>query len=338
MPWARPESPVQRPQEPLVERVVTDAVLTRTTHGNLAVLGRPDRWIRGAVHTRGGAVVSESQRVCGGGGERYAACDPALLKDLGQQAPGRRLRGTWLYGGHWMPMFGHFITETLTSLWTETSVDGLVFHSWLAPRGEVSPWQQRLVELAGRQGLDVRVVGTRHAVDRLVVAERPYVVNGWARPEAVAVWRTVASGVTSDRSPDRVYFSRTRHNADAVNRGRPVRSSPQRDRELDQDFERAGFAVFFPEELSVDQQIGLAAGARVIGGNSGSALHLSAFASHPAYVVEVGDERAPHGGLRNQQVIDAARGHHHAFVPAARRAADILDELELMSPPTKEAR
>lgn len=338
VPWSLPSFPVERPEAPLVERVVTDAQLTRTTHGNLRVVGRPDRWIRGAVHTDDGSLVKESQRVCGGGGDLYAASDP---ETVGSPAAGqRRLAGTWLYGGSWMPIFGHFITETLTNLWSGAPADGLVFHSWLGPRGTVTAWQQRLVDLAGRAGVKVRVVGARHTVERLVVPERPYVVNGWARQEAVDVWRAVASRVGPEPTPSRVYFSRTRYNAEAAGRGRPVRSTPTRDRELDRDFERAGFAVVFPEELSVDQQVALASGARVIAGNSGSGLHLSAFASGPAYVVEVGDDRVRDVGLRNQKVIDAACGHHQVFVPVVRRAAEVLGEVDLdvVSPPMKEAR
>lgn len=322
-----PRFPVEPPAGALTHQAIERALLTKATYGRLRVLQRPDRWIRGAVHDENGRLVVASQRLGGSGGDLVAAADPNTVAVPSQGVP--RLEGTWLYGGHWMPAFGHFITETLTSMWTDLEVDGLVFHSWLADQGEVSPWQRRMLELVDRAGVALRIVRTRHQVERLVVPERSYVVNAWAHQEAVGVWRGVAVRSAAQPTPARVYLSRTRHNAQLAAEGRRVRTDPRRDAELDRAFAAHGFTVVAPEELPIDDQIRLAAGADILAGSSGSALHLSAFISRPAFVIEVGDDRVTQQGLPNQRVVDAACGHLHTFIPTAQSAQRALDQLEL---------
>lgn len=77
------------------------------------------------------------------------------------------------------------------------------------------------------------------------------------------------------------------------------------------------------------EQVRLMAGARVIAGASGSSLHLAAFASAPADVIEVGDRRSPDAPVPNQTVVNAACGHRAAFVPAHLSPEVVLAELDL---------
>jgi hypothetical protein len=95
------------------------------------------------------------------------------------------LEGTWLYGGTWFNHFGHFLTETITTLWPTGQFSGLLFHSfWFG--SDVLPWQQAMLDLAGFDGLPVDMVdSTPTAVERLLVPVRPYIANAHAAPQAV---------------------------------------------------------------------------------------------------------------------------------------------------------
>jgi capsular polysaccharide biosynthesis protein len=328
MSWTNPRFPVERPPGSLTVHTVEDATLTRVSHGDLRVIGRPNLWVRGAVYDAKRRLVPASQRLGGITGDFVAASDPAAIPRRPSSA---RLDGKWLYGGHWMPTFGHFITETLTSLWPGTAVlDGIVFHGWLGHPGVVHPWQQRLLDLAGATGVPIRIVtDERWSVERLLVPDRSFVTNGWAYSEAVEVWRRVSAPLHTEGGPERIYLSRTRFNAARAAKNGPLRSTAERDAALDRDFDRAGFRVIAPEELHIDEQLALVAGAHVIAGASGSALHLAAFAGRPSSVIEVGDMRVPLQGLPNQKVVDAVCGHRHAFVPVDASAAAVLDKLEV---------
>ena len=181
--------------------MIDGARLTRVERGRLQVTRRPDRWITGAVYTSKGRLVPISQKIGGLGGHRMAMADPQLIRP---ERWTQRLRGRWLYGGHWMNHFGHFLTETVTTLWPEDlePVNGLVFHRYLSPRPVVHPWQQRLVDLAGYPGLPIRLVNDRQVrVDELVVPSRSIVQHGWGFPGAAAVYQRIAEAVPEQAPP-----------------------------------------------------------------------------------------------------------------------------------------
>lgn len=331
--WALPtfpHEPVEGPPE-LVE--VPDAILTRVRRGNLRTIIEPTQWIRGAVHDADGRLVVSSQKIGGLVGAQVAQADPGRVPP--KQQKGRRLEGTWIYGGHWTQHFGHFFAETVTTLWPERErmvategVAGVVFHNFMSRFRGVSPWQTELLDLAGWGGLPFEVVEDENLVaDRLLVPGRGIVVNGWAWPEARTVWRrmTAATGgrLELDAEGERVFFTRTAFNRERRAAGRPTRTDEAHDLAIEAAFAGAGFRVVTPETLSVPEQVRTAAGASVLAGAAGSALHLSAFAPAGVRVVELGDSRSPDVQVPTQRVIDRVCEHPSAFVPYDVAPADL---------------
>ena len=311
--WQTPAFP-HEPRDEQSLRTVDDAWLSRLRHGRLRTWVRPDRWMTGAVYDGSGRLVVESQKVGGLGGNREVMSDPMRFN---VDRTGERLEGTWLYGGHWFSHFGHFFTETVTTLWPERQdVRGLVFHLYVDQQGEIVPWQERLVELAGYGGLPIRIVDKAPLnVERLVLPSRSIVLNGWAHQGCLDVWQRISAALPDSGSwPERVFLSRTAYNEAQRRQGRKERSSPERDRDLDAAFEAAGFTVIAPETLPVDDQVRLARAADVIAGQAGTALHLAAFARPGTRVVELGDERSHDQHMPTQLVINTVCGHQQAFI------------------------
>ena len=277
--WAVPRFPHQPQDEPEL-LTVDDAFLTRMSKGPLRTAQPPNRWIRGAVYTAEGELLPASQKVGGLGGNQLAQADPSRVRP---KADADRLEGTWLYGGHWIGHFGHFFTETVTTLWPEDQqVDGLVFHAYSGGDVGIKPWQ---AELIGAHRL-------RRPADP---GGRPAAVPGGPAGAAQPLGRGERVGTPRrDRGlgpdgrgrrrpaprtvPTLVFFSRTAFNAALRAEGKPTRSTAERDHALDDVFAAAGYAVVTPESLPVLDQIRLAAGATVLAGCAGTALHLSAFA------------------------------------------------------------
>ncbi|CAN5236880.1 hypothetical protein BH09ACT12_BH09ACT12_33920 [soil metagenome] len=322
--WKIPSAPHARVGEMGVEEV-TDAFLTPVKRGRLRTLARPDQWLRGAVHDADGRLVVSSQKLGGLGGNQLVMADPARVP---VRPKAGRLGGTWLYGGHWIGHFGHFFTETVTTLWPDdaalgtprSELQGIVFHSYSNRFRGISSWQDQLMGLTAYAGARIEVIDSDpRNVERLLVPTRSVVVNGWAEAEAVSVWRGMATAAgaapTLDPSGPRVFFSRTAFNADQRVLEKYVRTSAERARALDATFAAAGFDVVAPESLSILDQLRLAAGASVLAGSAGTALHLSAFAPAGVRVLELGDDRSPDVQVPHQLVVDAAREHPSAFVP-----------------------
>lgn len=330
--WELADFPLE-PQDPPTVVEVTGALLTKVERGPLRIYGRPNRYIKGAVYDAKRHLVVESQKAAVPN-YPWVAADPSKLSQRGNVR--RTLRGRWLYGGHWMQHFGHFLIETLPTLWPEaTGLDGLVFHKYHRMPSSVEPWMQRALDLVGMAGLPVDVVGTGSGVievENLVVPGRPVVPGGWAHPQAREVWMRLGSQFVDPAAPRLVFLSRTRFNAARDASGdatgtKARRTSAERDRELDHVFSEAGFAVVSPEELPIDEQFRLFANAEVLAGCSGSALHMSAFAPEGAKVIEVGDSRNADRPQRTQLVIDALREHRRLFVPAGASAQSISETL-----------
>jgi capsular polysaccharide biosynthesis protein len=218
-----------------------------------------------------------------------------------------------------MNHFGHFITETLTTLWPDhLEVAGLVAHPFIFGDGE-SGWQLDLLDLAGYGSIPRVHAREGLRVDRLLVPTRPFVPNGYATPAAVRVWGRVAAAATPSlpsRSPGSVLFvSRTRWHRRQQALGRSTPRELRNEASLDQLMGSRGHQVIFPEEMSIREQISAVQSFETLIGVSGSALHLSAFAAPGTRVIEIADARSGVDRLQNQRVIDAACGHTTAMVP-----------------------
>ncbi|WP_349829297.1 glycosyltransferase family 61 protein [Brevibacterium litoralis] len=278
---------------------VPQAVLSAT---HISVQGKRHR-IRGAVYNPDGALRPISQRLGGKGGDLVLTDDPGKVDT--EKVTAERLPGTWLYGGHWMPHFGHFITETVTNLWPEPiPVDGLVFHRFVGPQ-RVSAWQREFIRRAGWGAARIEIVDDWRTVDHLIIPSRPVVLNAVVGPEAVDTWNRMMPGRHVHGRP--VYLSRSRLEEDSR------RTST--DHLLDEEMEARGFDVVHPQELDVTTQMAVAAQAPLLVGLAGSALHLSAFAHPGARTIEIGDRRSPRTPIRMQRAIDAAFSRETAFVP-----------------------
>jgi capsular polysaccharide biosynthesis protein len=328
------------PREPPRLDVVPDALLTAVRQGPLRTVQPPLRWLRGAVHDAEGRLLPASQKIGGLGGNQGAMADPRRVP---VPAHADRLEGTWLYGGHWIHHFGHFVTETVTTLWPDPAElrggddapRGVVFHAYFGGYQPPQPWQEELLGLTGYGDLPVEVVHRAPVrVERLLLPGRSVVVNGWAHPEARDVWRRMAAATgasTMSTGPTaggpRRWLSRTAFNDARRAANEPTRTSAARDRELDAVFAAAGFEVVTPEALPLPDQLRLAATSSVLAGGAGTALHLSAFAPAGVRVLEVGDERSPGVQVPHQLVIDALCQHPSAFVPHATPAADLAARL-----------
>ena len=231
-----------------------------------------------------------------------------------------------MYGGHWFSHFGHFFTETVTTLWPERQdVRGLVFHLYVDQQGEVVPWQERLVELAGYGGLPIRIVDKAPLnVERLVLPSRSIVLNGCAHQGCLDVWQRISAALPDSGSwPERVFLSRTAYNQAQRRQGRKERSSPSATAASTRRSRQPGFTVIAPETLPVDDQVRLARAADVLAGQAGTALHLAAFARPGTRVVELRRRAVPRPAhadpAGHQHDLRAPAGVH----PAHRRARTV---------------
>lgn len=326
----------RRPADELGVQDVSGAVLTTFAHGAIPVVRRtPNMFVSGAVYQADGRLVRASQRTGGYLGDHALSVDlPTLPESTG---PVQEVAGTWLYGGTWFCHFGHFLTETLTTLWPQVPYERVIAHPFWFGRHKL-PYQLEALRLLGIDEPPAVMGGQRVRVERLLVPTRTLVPNAYAREEAVGVWDRMRQRVEQERgaprsdAPELIFLSRSRldaalpKNAGVRRASRPLANG----RAVDELATELGFQVVYPETMTLSEQIDLIRSARVLAGPGGSALHLSVFTDPSAVVVELADGRGRDRPVLTQEILCEVRGQRMGWVPL-QRAAEGWDLAQLRS-------
>ncbi len=221
----------------------------------------------GAVYSHGTLIV-ESLRPEGSwrfGGDAFSAEEPRKKLDQG------------IYIGRFFYHFGHFLVETLPSLyWATLHPDRkIIAHPW---PGHLD-WQITTVtyiafclEALGVDRRHIVLANEPLVVDDLLIAPQNQVIHGKIGKQATDIYARVAKhaqGFSSDHIVKRIYFSRRRF----TGKSRLIVNEAG----TEEVFRERGFAIVHPETLTFAEQVSIAAGANIIAGIDGSALHLCSF-------------------------------------------------------------
>ena len=310
-------------------QTVQEATLSRSDSGRIYWdKPSPRSYVRGAVYDQRLRLVTESQRKGGVNSDVVASVNPLAITPGERSQADTELSGRWLYAGSWMHAFGHFLVETLPTLWPLISdpdgFEGIAAHRFNSAR--TFDWQFDLVRALTDLPVHV-VVDEPASVKELVVPARLYHYQQAIHPLAAAVWDRISQGAASedDLDGDPVYLSRTRFEKAQRAKGTTTGREYPNGEDIDELFGNRGFRVVFPEELSLVDQVRLARSAPVLAGPGGSALHLSVFSKPGARVIELGDSRTKDRMVNTQRAISAAKQQKAALVPYAAGADGAID-------------
>jgi capsular polysaccharide biosynthesis protein len=170
--------------------------------------------------------------------------------------------------------FGHLTTEVLCRLWgwerAKREVPGLraFFHTKPA-RGADGALERRLLTAYGIPESDITWSDRPVRLESVVGASpmwhnhEPY----YAHPDIRETWARMTSGLLAGAEP-------ARHERIFVSRGATLkeRRGCRNQDEVERLFAARGYHVWYPEEVSLAEQVALFAGARVVAGFGGSAM------------------------------------------------------------------
>jgi len=294
--------------------IVHDGFVTPHS-ATMAVDGKQE--VAGCVYHADGRKSAQSERYSGHEGDRVRTTNPDRMtppKDA------RRVPGRGVYLGHFMGgYYGHFITETLSTLWIfeeqpAAEFDYFLFHPFTSGR-KMTDAARYCFE---RFGMDpARIIFADEGplqVEELVVPERLLRLNHSADVRLRSVYERITADVRGSAPPtERVYLSRR-----SLNRTKFERVTANEVR-IERLFDRRGFSIVYPERLAFAEQLRLYSNAATIAGSSGSSLHNSIFARPGTEVIELGDPR--YGGRRapTQVLCDQVSGVQNTLIPFAGR-------------------
>ncbi|MCP1539010.1 glycosyltransferase 61 family protein [Methylorubrum extorquens] len=182
----------------------------------------------------------------------------------------------YIYCGYFNCHFGHFLIDTLSRLWRGKG-DGqakLLFHCDIAVQSWFGTPHIKLFLDALRIGPgDVAVLTEPARLSNVVIPKTSLSAQRYIHRAYHQLCRDIADrlGAGDGRAVEgqNVYLSRSRLK---IGTGACLNES-----RLEKEFDRLGFAIVHPEELSLPDQIATMRAARSIVGLAGSAFHLTAF-------------------------------------------------------------
>lgn len=214
------------------------------------------------------------------------------------------LDGTYFYldneiRGH----FGHAITEQVSRLWAlplaRKVAPDLKAVMTVNRRREIEPFEYELYGAAGLAPEELVLLGEPTRVKSLLASTPMFSMPEYVHPEIRHTWQQLGdvleARATHQFLPDRMFISRRI-------RKRACLNTP----EVEELFARHGFAVVYPEDYPMPEQVAMFRHAQVIAGFAGSGLFNVCFASDPKHLIML--EHAAYSAT-NEYMIASVLGH-----------------------------
>ena len=301
---------------PLNVAVVRDALISAFEYD------RSTTEVRGAVYDGNGDLVPASMRLSGAHGDRVQAGDPEKKTAVGTE---KTIPGA-IYMGHLMDHYGHFLMETVSTFWAIPYLQEqrLLFHPFLFG-ASTKPWMKPFFASNGISSNMIQVIDGDLFVGHLLVPDRSYGVNTFLHVRQAEVYRAMKSMIAQAAVPGgverRVFVSRSRLSKNV----RGVSNAA----EFDQAMKLSGFAVIFPETMTIEEQVKVYASADILCGFAGSALHNCVFMESGSHLIELGDARTPTFSLRTQRLCSELASVRLSHIDYRSMPAPRDDEIDI---------
>jgi len=276
----------------------------------------PDGAISGCLYDANGNKISLSQRFGGFYGDYFPSIDPEKI-EFTDFSTLPHIKENCIYLGHFMPHYGHFLLEMLSSFWTFESFhnyDYFIFHPFVFGE-EFTSYIKIAFNTFDISFEKVFLIKNKIIIENITIPERLVKLNKSAKPEVRKVYEFLIQDFTSKNQNtlynnyNLYYFSRIRTSIKAGERA--VINEPFIEKALN----RIGFETIYPELLSFQEQIKLINSASVICGLPGSALHNCVFMKPGSILIEIADARSPGASHPMQQICNKLSRSISYFIP-----------------------
>jgi len=209
---------------------------------------------------------------------------------------------------HWS--FGHFLLEHTNRMWAigQRKVDKYVFIHDKLTKGRVPDFVYKFMEMAGIAREDIIVVDKdtcfRNVFVPAAASGRAFTSDEWGRAFDAM---TKKLGNSGGGTYHKVYLSRCALPTRTVFGEEKIQSI----------FQKNGFEVVYPEKLPLESQARLIAGADVLAGCAGTALHLALFMKPGGTVIQIKRNSKTDDNFPAQNLINNTKRLNGVFVQAS---------------------
>lgn len=269
----------------------------------------------GAIYDKNGRILFMSTRVGGVGGDKVTSVDPLMVGSATRETAAlSRISGTTIYLGNFMSHYGHFITESMSRMWSlfsvESHFDHYAYFPFVFDGGEIvlSDFHKYFFELLQVPLNKLLFLSDPVIFDRVVVPQAAWVINRFCLPQSLRpMYGAIRKKHEGDAGFDRIFLSRFPRPGLRFTDTAAVEAL----------FASHGFEILFPESMEIAEQLRAYANCRVMAGFSGTALHNCVFAREGTCVIELCDPRWPDGPIAMQMTCNGLAGVLGTHIPYA---------------------
>jgi hypothetical protein len=250
--------------------------------------------VTGCLYDSSGRIIKSSKRFGGFDGDFFPSVDPEVMKETEQENI-KTISGRGLYLGHFIPQYGHFLIETLSTFWLSDrfdSYDYFLFQPFVFGT-QIPVYAVEAFYMLGLPLEKIIFVDGYLKLERIDVAERLVKFNYSANVGLRTVFDLLRERACASKegqeleNESRCYYISRKYQSWRKG-SRVIINEPLLERKM----ERLGFKVIYPERMNFRTQIRTMASADVIVGLSGSALHNCLFMRPNALLIELCDIRS----------------------------------------------
>lgn len=198
----------------------------------------------------------------------------------------RYMTGSYIYLGEWLGIWGHCITDNLKKLWAvdyfKNSSANKDYKLCVAKpfKGDYPNNFKLILAKIGIDFNEILFIDQPTSIENLVIPDDSIVVKGDSRyyykEYSDIIDRIRKSIPVLNDSPDKIYFTRTRIRKNKKDFGEKM---------IEDVFRKLGFAVYSPEELSLDEQLSLLRNCKYFACTEGSIAHNVIFCNDGVNIV-----------------------------------------------------
>lgn len=232
---------------------------------------------------------------------------PMFARPLHRTPRPERLDGAFFYlDSEFRGHFGHAITEQLSRLWAwqqaREEIPDLRVLMTLNKNRELAAFELDLYAAAGVPRDAIMLTRAPVRVDRLVAATPMLSQPAYGHPDLRETWAGVGEALAAEAPerdyPDRIFCARRTEKRPCLNND-----------EVERYFREHGFAVVFPEDYPLAEQVRMFRSAAVVAGYAGSAMFTLCLSGGPKHSIVITPESYR---AQNEYVLSAVAGHRIA--------------------------
>lgn len=215
-----------------------------------------------------------------------------------------------VYLGNLRPVFGHYLLEHWDRAYAFLDEKYRDMKFVLANDRRVEPIPNFVLELARLLGMSAEnlvILNESTRFRNVYVPEQGFRMSKFSTKEFGEIYAKTADNVKEEATFDKIYVSR------AALKHRKTYGEEK----VQGIFEKNGYQIVYPEQLSLEEQIALMKGCKSLAGCAGTALHLALFMPPGGNVVQIRRNRLKADNSGTQYLIAETKGLGFVLIDAS---------------------